>query len=112
MAGAAGAVGEDSGAASFADQLTAPDEAVPLQVIAAQLRRCFAKPGAALYDELEQLIVTEAYRHYGLAIRCNRRRLLGVTRNVLRTLLKRHGLLEDSAISPLDHGWLPDAARI
>ena len=106
----AGAVGEDSGAAGRGPAAS-PEEAVPLQVIAAQLRRCFAKPGTALYDELEQLIVTEAYRHCGNN-QVQSAALLGVTRNVLRTLLKRHGLLEDSAISPLDRGWLPDAARI
>jgi DNA-binding NtrC family response regulator len=115
----AAAVGEDSGAAGRGPAV-APEEAAPLQVIAAQLRRSFAKPGAALYDELEQLIVTEAYRHCGHN-QVQSAALLGVTRNVLRTLLKRHGLLEDNAItppqrpqerSPLDRSWLPDAARI
>src|ERR1700691_642666 len=90
--------GEGSSAAGHVP-VAAADEAAPLQVIAAQLRRSFAKPGAALYDELEHLIVTEAYRH------CRNNQvqsaaLLGVTRNVLRTLLKRHGLLEDSAFTP------------
>jgi DNA-binding NtrC family response regulator len=98
----------------------APDEVGPLQVIAAQLRRSFAKPGAALYDELERLIVTEAYRHCGNN-QVQSAVLLGVTRNVLRTLLKRHGLLDDSAITPperpqdrapSDRSWSPDAASI
>jgi DNA-binding NtrC family response regulator len=101
----------------------APDETAPLQVIAAQLRRSFAKPGVALYDELERLIVTEAYRHCGNN-QVQSAVLLGVTRNVLRTLLKRHGLLDDSAIAgaiaperpqdrgPSDRSWSPDAAAI
>ena len=100
--------------------MVAPDDMAPLQVIAAQLRRSFAKPGASLYDELERLIVTEAYRHCGNN-QVQSAVLLGVTRNVLRTLLKRHGLLEDSANTPperphdrgpLDRSWSPDAARI
>jgi DNA-binding NtrC family response regulator len=110
--------GEGSSAAGHVP-VAAADEAAPLQVIATQLRRSFAKPGAALYDELEHLIVTEAYRH------CRNNQvqsaaLLGVTRNVLRTLLKRHGLLEDSAFTPessqdrvpADRGWPPDVACI
>jgi DNA-binding NtrC family response regulator len=115
----------EGGSAAGLVPVVAPDEMAPLQVIAAQLRRSFAKPGAALYDELEQLIVTEAYRHCGNN-QVQSAALLGVTRNVLRTLLKRHGLLEDSAItapersqdrSPQDRNhkdrsWLPDAARI
>jgi DNA-binding NtrC family response regulator len=113
------ASGEGSSAAGHVP-VVAPDEAAPLQVIAAQLRRSFARPCEALYDELEQLIVTEAYRHCGNN-QVHSAALLGVTRNVLRTLLKRHGLLEDSAIPPpertqgripLDRSWLRDAARI
>jgi DNA-binding NtrC family response regulator len=113
------ASGEGSSAAGHVP-VVAPDEAAPLQVIAAQLRRSFARPCEALYDELEQLIVTEAYRHCGNN-QVHSAALLGVTRNVLRTLLKRHGLLEDSAIAPpertqgripLDRSWLRDAARI
>ncbi|TJZ70061.1 sigma-54 interaction domain-containing protein [Chitiniphilus eburneus] len=66
----------------------------PLEVIAGELRRLFSAPGEHLFDDLEDLIVREAYRH----ARHNQVRsaeLLGVTRNVLRTLLKRHGLLPE-----------------
>lgn len=68
----------------------------PLEIIAEQLRRLFANPGSDLFDELEGLIVTEAFRH----VRSNQvhaSALLGITRNVMRTLLKRHGLLADSS---------------
>jgi DNA-binding NtrC family response regulator len=115
--------GEDNIAPSHVSGATR-DEMAPLQVIAAQLRRSFAKPGAALYDDLERLIVTEAYRHCGNN-QVQSAVLLGVTRNVLRTLLKRHGLLDDSAIAsaiapperaqdrgPSDRSWSPDAATI
>jgi transcriptional regulator with AAA-type ATPase domain len=61
------------------------------------LRRLFASGGAsAHFDNLEQLIVTEAFAHvnhnqvHGAA-------LLGISRNVMRTLLKRHGFLADTS---------------
>jgi DNA-binding NtrC family response regulator len=113
------ALGEGNRAAAGNVPAAAPDDMAPLQVIAAQLRRSFAVPGAALYDELERLIVTEAYRHCG-SNQVQSAALLGVTRNVLRTLLKRHGLLDDSAFTPeraqdrgpSDRSWSPDAAGI
>ncbi len=67
----------------------------PLAIIAQQLRRLFAEPGDTLFEELEGLIVTEAFSH----VRSNQvhaAALLGITRNVMRTLLKRHGLLHDT----------------
>jgi DNA-binding NtrC family response regulator len=113
------ALGEGNHAVAGNVPVAAPDDMAPLQVIAAQLRRSFAIPGAALYDELERLIVTEAYRHCG-SNQVQSAALLGVTRNVLRTLLKRHGLLEDSGFTPercqdrgpSDRSWSPDAAGI
>jgi DNA-binding NtrC family response regulator len=73
----------------------------PLEVIAVQLRRSFEESGESLFDDLERLIVEEAYRH------CDNNQvqsaaLLGISRNVLRTLLKRHGLLRDSVFA-VDH---------
>ena len=115
----AAASGEVGRAAAVNVPAVAPDNMTPLQVIAAQLRRSFAQPGAALFDDLERLIVTEAYRHCG-SNQVQSAALLGVTRNVLRTLLKRHGLLEDSAVaagdsqdrSPADPGWSMDAVSV
>ena len=72
-------------------------EADPITIIAQQLRRLFADAGdAAHFDNLEELIVTEAFAHvnhnqvHGAA-------LLGISRNVMRTLLKRHGFLADTS---------------
>ncbi len=115
----AAALGEVGRAAAVNVPAVAPDNMAPLQVIAAQLRRSFAQPGAALFDDLERLIVTEAYRHCG-SNQVQSAALLGVTRNVLRTLLKRHGLLEDSAVaagdsqdrSPADPSWSMDAVNV
>lgn len=89
-------------------------DAPPLEVIAEQLRRSFANPGESLFDDLEKLIVSEAYRH------CQNNQvqsaaLLGISRNVLRTLLKRHGFLQDTAFnnqSPVEPVWAKDAAAI
>jgi DNA-binding NtrC family response regulator len=93
----------------------APLEA-PLDAIAVHLRRSFATPGASLFDDLESLIVTEAYQRCG-GNQVQTALLLGITRNVLRTLLKRHGLLQDTSgpyrgATPEDRGWSLDAARI
>jgi len=69
----------------------------PMAIIAQQLRKLFAESGdGAHFDQLENLIVNEAFAHvksnqvHGAA-------LLGISRNVMRTLLKRHGLLLDSS---------------
>jgi DNA-binding NtrC family response regulator len=83
----------------------------PLEVIAAQLRRAFLNPTDTLYDDLERLIVTESYQHCGNN-QVQSAALLGISRNVLRTLLKRHGLLSDSAFAEqrtLDGRWSIEA---
>jgi DNA-binding NtrC family response regulator len=88
----------------------------PLDAIASHLRRSFATPGESLFDDLESLIVTEAYQRCG-GNQVQTALLLGITRNVLRTLLKRHSLLQDTSgpyrgAPPEDRGWSLDAARV
>jgi DNA-binding NtrC family response regulator len=65
----------------------------PLAIIAQQLRRLFTDYGdGAHFEKLESLIVHQAFAH----VRSNQvhgAALLGISRNVMRTLLKRHGLL-------------------
>ncbi|MES2205912.1 MAG: sigma-54 dependent transcriptional regulator [Pseudomonadota bacterium] len=72
----------------------------PLETIAQQLEKLFShSPEGNLYDTLEHLIIERAYQHS----RFNQVRaaeLLGISRNVLRTLLKRHGFLESSLEAP------------
>jgi DNA-binding NtrC family response regulator len=86
----------------------APEDQEPLDAIATQVRRCFDTPGESLFDDLERLIVTEAYQRCG-GNQVQSALLLGITRNVLRTLLKRHGLLQDGtayrARAGEDRGW-------
>ena len=66
----------------------------PMAEIAKQLRRLFTTYGDGQhFDNLERLVVHEAFAH----VRSNQvhgAALLGISRNVMRTLLKRHGLLD------------------
>jgi DNA-binding NtrC family response regulator len=69
----------------------------PLDVIAAQLRKLFKQGGEeAYFDSLESLIVHEAF-DFSNQNQVHTAALLGISRNVMRTLLKRHGLLRDSS---------------
>jgi DNA-binding protein Fis len=68
---------------------SAPDELVRL------LARRVRNPGAHLYDEVEGLLVAEAFRATG-GNQVHTATLLGISRNVVRTLLKKHGLLNSS----------------
>jgi DNA-binding protein Fis len=51
----------------------------------------FAAPGERLLSDLENQIVAEAFRFTGRN-QVQTAALLGISRNVLRTLLKKHGL--------------------
>jgi DNA-binding NtrC family response regulator len=52
-------------------------------------------PGTHLYDEVEGLLVAEAFRTTG-GNQVHTALLLGISRNVVRTLLRKHGLLSSS----------------
>lgn len=56
------------------------------------LRKLFEGPQGAHFDTVEKLVVGEAFRlsHHN---QVHTAALLGISRNVVRTLLKRHGLL-------------------
>lgn len=56
------------------------------------LRKLFAGPAGAHYDKLEKLIIAEAF-HFSDGNQVRTASLLGISRNVVRTLLKRHGFL-------------------
>jgi transcriptional regulator with PAS, ATPase and Fis domain len=69
-------------------------DATPRERIEQGLREWLENPGESLFDDLEKLIVEAAFQHS----RYNQVRaalLLGISRNVLRTLLKKHGHLGD-----------------
>jgi sigma-54 dependent transcriptional regulator len=73
----------------------APDKA-PLEIIAEQLERLFTQQQPDLYQTLEELLVRRAYLHSG-DNQVRAARLLGLSRNMLRTLLKCFGLIGSEA---------------
>jgi DNA-binding NtrC family response regulator len=89
----------------------------PIDIITAQLQRAFSAPdatgGDSLYDRLERVIVTEAFRHCD-GNQSQSAALLGITRNMVRTLLKRHGLLSETPFSRgVQEGqWSLDASGV
>jgi DNA-binding NtrC family response regulator len=80
MAASAMAPGPDPEVSETADGLA--------RLLALRLRN----PGTHLYDEVEGLLVAEAFRTTG-GNQVHTALLLGISRNVVRTLLKKHGLL-------------------
>jgi DNA-binding NtrC family response regulator len=68
---------------------------VPATRLGEALRECFETPGRSLFRDIERRLVEDAYRY------CNSNQvrtaeLLGISRNVVRTLLKRHELLSEA----------------
>jgi DNA-binding NtrC family response regulator len=70
----------------------------PMFCITTELHRLFAEQGnGSHYEAFENLVVSEAFIHS----RCNQVKaaaLLGVSRNVMRTLLKRYDLVAESCL--------------
>jgi sigma-54-specific transcriptional regulator len=69
---------------------------LPFDVIGAQLDRLLLAPPADLYNQLEELIFKRAFNYCG-SNQVQTAKLLGITRNILRTQLKNFGLIGDSA---------------
>ena len=63
------------------------------------LREMFMHWADSFYSDLERLIVTEAFS-FARQNQVHSAALLGLSRNVLRTLLKRHGLIVQQADAP------------
>jgi len=66
----------------------------PQERIVEALHALFEKPGESLFNDIEKLVVDEAYR-YSRYNQVRSAALLGISRNVLRTLLKKHGHLQE-----------------
>jgi len=67
----------------------------PLQLLRRAVHGLLDAPPDGLLNDVERLLVEESYHHSGRnQVRAGA--LLGVSRNVMRTLLKRHGLIGDS----------------
>jgi len=69
------------------------------------LRQCFAQPGTSLLRDVERRLVEDAFQHSD-SNQVRTAELLGVSRNVVRTLLKRHGLIADGGDA--DSGLNPE----
>ncbi|MFT4046978.1 MAG: sigma-54 dependent transcriptional regulator [Solimonas sp.] len=85
-------------------------DASPYELIAQALQILFKRPGESLLSDIEKLVVDEAYRHS----RYNQVRssaLLGITRNVMRTLLKKHGHLNHGERTVANAGDDDDGAN-
>jgi DNA-binding NtrC family response regulator len=89
--GAAPAVAPVASAAPAAPA-SAPERARRLRDL---FRDLFEHPGPQLFHEVEQHLVAEAYRDCGFN-QVRAAALLGLSRNVLRTLLRKHGLLPEA----------------
>jgi len=73
-----------------------------LEEVALALRRLLDARHENLFDDFERAIVTEAYQYSG-ANQVRAAGQLGISRNVLRTLLKRHGLIDTPASGAPGH---------
>jgi DNA-binding NtrC family response regulator len=84
---------QDLRLASIRPPVSSPSSAAtPFEIITAQLDQLFAAPPPGLHERLEKLIVTRAFSHTDQN-QVRTAKLLGVSRNILRTLLKRYGLI-------------------
>jgi DNA-binding NtrC family response regulator len=77
---------------------TAHREASPLDDVRRAVRAALDHPGDNLFNDLERLVIEEAYRDCGQN-QVRSAAMLGISRNVLRTLLKKHGFLGDTSAS-------------
>jgi DNA-binding NtrC family response regulator len=68
------------------------EQGEPPQTLGGLLLRLFQVPGKRLLSDLENQVVAEAFRFTGRN-QVRTAELLGISRNVLRTLLRKHGLL-------------------
>jgi len=70
-------------------------EATALDRLTQAMRECFDMPGTCLFRDVERRLVEEAFRHCD-SNQVRAAELLGVSRNVVRTLLKRYGFITDA----------------
>jgi DNA-binding NtrC family response regulator len=77
--------------------------AAPRNRIGALLRELFKAPGASLLRDVEKQLVEESFRFCD-SNQVRTAELLGVSRNVIRTLLKRYGLIAEVGADDDDLG--------
>ena len=74
-----------------------PLSRLPLEGIAEQLDRLFVSGPADLFESFEELIIRRAFAHCSNN-QVQTAKLLGISRNMLRTLLKRFGLISHDVL--------------
>jgi len=84
-----------------AEPPAAPAAADPLAALAQAFDDVLAQGGTDLFHRIEGLLVRRAFAR-SRDNQVQTARLLGITRNTLRTLLKRYGLLGDASAAELD----------
>ncbi len=77
---------------ALAAQASAPNETSLVDELIAPLERLFRTPTPELLPKLEEMIVRRAFAYCG-GNQVHSAKLLGISRNVLRTHLKRFGLI-------------------
>jgi sigma-54-specific transcriptional regulator len=77
-----------------------PVAVAPLDLLAQALQSLLEQRQPRLFELIESLLVRRAFSH-SRDNQVQAAKLLGVTRNTLRTLLKRHGLLRDDTSAEL-----------
>jgi len=74
---------------------TAPPQPQPFEAIRAQLDRLFVAPPHDLYLQLEELFFKRAF-NFCAGNQVHTAKLLGISRNILRTQLKHFGLIGEA----------------
>jgi DNA-binding NtrC family response regulator len=74
------------------------------------LQERFAAPGGSLFRDMERRLIEEAFRYCELN-QVRTAELLGVSRNVVRTLLKRYGLISEAEATLDDSNQINAMAR-
>jgi hypothetical protein len=74
-----------------------------MERIGEALRDCFRAPGNNLFREVEGRLIGDAFQ-FCESNQVRTAELLGISRNVVRTLLKRYGLIADGLDRLEEHG--------
>jgi DNA-binding NtrC family response regulator len=86
------------GAASAAGAI-AVETAAPYEQIEVALRKLFESGSQNVFHQIEKTVVSEAFR-YSNSNQVRAAAILGISRNVMRTMLKRHGLIDSGPDLP------------
>ena len=81
--------------------MDADSSSSPFDCISTQLAKLHAAPPDKLYEQLEELIVKKAFGHCD-SNQVKTAKLLGMSRNMIRTELKRFGLIGGNGLLPDD----------